>query len=93
MIGQICPYCGSRDLDPACGWRHRAALLGAATGSAMVVMRIIARSSPVLASALLVGGALGLLWGAQAGWSIGEKADSLYPQRYRCRSCGKEFGY
>lgn len=85
-----CPHCGSLHTRPGAEIRTAGAILGGMAGAAFVVLRIIGRSSPVLASALCVGGLIGLAWGGQAGYAIGAKIDETFP-RSRCRACGKEF--
>jgi hypothetical protein len=62
---------------------------GGMAGTAFVVLRIISRSSPVLASALWVGGLIGLAWGGQAGYVLGAKIDQAFP-RSRCCAWARE---
>ena len=85
-----CPHCGSLHTRPGAEARTTGAVVGGMTGAAFVVLRIISRSSPILASALWVGGLIGLAWGGQAGYVLGAKIDQTFP-RSRCCACGKDF--
>lgn len=86
-----CPQCGSTHTRPGAESRTTGAVLGGMAGAAFVVLRIIGRSSPVLASALWAGGLIGLMWGGQAGYAIGSRIDQTFPRSRRCCACGKEF--
>lgn len=88
-----CPHCGSAHTRPGTLGRDAGTVIGGMAGAAMIVLRIIGRSSPVLASALLAGSLIGLLWGAQAGRAIGAKMDETFPITFRCRTCGREFAH
>jgi hypothetical protein len=86
-----CPHCGSLHTRPGAEIRTAGAILGGMAGAAFVVLRIIGRSSPILASALWVGGLIGLAWGGQAGYVLGAKIDQTLPRSRHCCACGKEF--
>jgi len=63
---------------------------GAMLGAAFIIIKLANKPFPVLASALLTGATLGLLWGAQAGHSIGGSIDEVWPKN-RCPDCGTIF--
>lgn len=86
-----CPHCGSRNNRPGNQARTTGMIVGGMAGAAFVVLRIINRTSPVLASALLAGGLIGLLWGGEAGHAIGTKVDEISARGHRCHACGKGF--
>lgn len=86
-----CPHCGAVHTRASPLWRDAGTVIGGMAGAAVIVMRIIGKSSPVLASALLVGSAIGLLWGAQVGRTLGAEIDEALPRRFCCRSCGRKF--
>ena len=86
-----CPECGSFHTEPQTPAANTGVVIGGMAGAAIVVLRIIGRSSPIVATVLLAGGLVGFLWGAQAGRAIGTEIDQLISVEYRCRSCGAKF--
>jgi len=79
-----CPHCGSPHTRPGSEGRTTGMVLGGMAGAAFVVLRIIGRSSPILASALWVGGLIGLAWGGQAAYD-----QALYRASYLAKNFSK----
>lgn len=85
-----CPHCGSGHTHQLYVIARKGMMAGGMLGMAAVVGRLISKPIPVMAPALIAGAVIGLLWGSQAGRSVGGMFDGLMP-RYRCLGCGKEF--
>ncbi|PIQ43416.1 MAG: hypothetical protein COW05_04725 [Gammaproteobacteria bacterium CG12_big_fil_rev_8_21_14_0_65_46_12] len=87
----ICPHCGSGHTKPGKRAGETGAVLGGLSGAAILVLRVVGRSVPVLPATLLTAAVIGLLWGAKAGQVVGTRIDDFFPHRARCRACGSEF--
>jgi len=85
-----CPHCGSGRTCQLQVMARKGMMTGGMLGSAAVVSRLISRPVPLMTPALLTGAIIGLLWGSQAGRSVGIMLDGLMP-RYRCLDCAEEF--
>ena len=86
-----CPHCGSHHTQRQMPARNTATMIGGLVGTACVVSRIVVRPMPVLASALIMGAFIGLLWGARTGQAIGKAIDEAFPRTWKCLECGKNF--
>jgi len=86
-----CPHCGSTRTVRIDQLSQKSMLAGGMLGAAYIVIKLANKPFPVLAATLLAGCAMGLLWGAQAGRSIGGAIEAVFA-RHRCRDCGEEFG-
>lgn len=58
-----CPHCGSPHTQRQTSGRDADMVIGGLLGSALVVGRVVSKPLPVVASALLAAGLMGLLWG------------------------------
>lgn len=85
-----CPHCGSARTIRTDQLSQKGMLAGGMLGAAYIVIKLANKPFPVLASTLLAGCAMGLLWGAQAGRSIGNTIGAIFA-RHRCLDCGEEF--
>lgn len=86
-----CPHCGSRHIQAGECAEESGAVLGALSGAAILVWRVVGRASPVAPAAILTCAVIGLLWGAKAGQVVGSVVDDTFPQKARCLECGAQF--
>ena len=86
-----CPFCGSTHTGPSKHAAYTGMLVGGMAGAGYTVNRLINKPFPVLASALITGCVLGLIWGAQVGRAIGGTLEEALGAKWRCAACGREF--
>lgn len=86
-----CQGFGPGSVGAAESAREAGAVLGALSGAAVVVWRILGHSAPIAPAVLLIGAAVGLVWGAKAGQVFGSYIDVTFPRKARSHSCGKDF--
>jgi uncharacterized protein YcfJ len=85
-----CPHCGSCNTDQVHSGAQIGMMIGGVLGAAYATKKIIDDPLPVLATSLIAGCVLGLLWGSETGQIIGSFVDKAMPN-YRCFDCDKEF--
>ena len=86
-----CPHCCSRHIEIGECVEETGAVLGALSGAAFLVWRVVGRASPVVPAAILTCAVIGLLWGAKAGQVVGSMVDDTFPRKARCLECGAQF--
>jgi hypothetical protein len=91
QAGAACPSCGSYNTQPETWARDTAMIVDALASSAIVIGKLIGKTSPPLASTLMMAGQIGLAVGAVARSALGSEFGGSILRRHKCMSCSKEF--